>query len=107
MPAIGYVTQQPDGSFKGHLKTFRIRTPMEIVPNRSKSSDTQPDFRVFTDGYEAGAAWKRVSETSGKEYISLSVAAPEWGPRRLYANLGRAADQDDDRVFAVIWNPAD
>jgi hypothetical protein len=38
---------------------------------------------------------------------SLSLAAPEFGPRRLYANLGRAAGQDDDETFALIWNPVD
>ena len=38
--------------------------------------------------------------------MSLSLAAPEFGPRKLYANLGRAAGQDDDSVFALIWNPA-
>lgn len=43
----------------------------------------------------------------GKDYVSLSLAAPEFGPRRLYANLGRAAGQDDDDAFAIIWNPAD
>ena len=29
------------------------------------------------------------------------------GGRPLYANLGRAAGQDDDDAFAVIWNPGD
>jgi hypothetical protein len=29
-----------------------------------------------------------------------ALAAPEFGPRKLYANLGRAAGQDDDGVFA-------
>jgi uncharacterized protein (DUF736 family) len=38
--------------------------------------------------------------------VSLSLAAPEFGPRRIYANLGRAAGGDED-TFAVIWNPAD
>jgi uncharacterized protein (DUF736 family) len=42
---------------------------------------------------------------SGKEYVALSIAAPEFGSRRLFANLGRAAGQDDDSVFALIWNP--
>ena len=37
----------------------------------------------------------------------MSLAAPEFGPRKLYAILGRAAGQDDDDTFAVIWNPAD
>ena len=48
-----------------------------------------------------------MSESSGNEYVSLSLAAPEFGPRKLYANLGRAAGQEDRDVFAVIWNPVD
>ncbi|MEX0344375.1 MAG: DUF736 domain-containing protein, partial [Rhizobiaceae bacterium] len=32
---------------------------------------------------------------------------PEFGPKKLYANLGKAAGQDDDNVFALIWNPRD
>ena len=107
MPAIGYVTKQPNGSYKGQLKTVSIRADIEVVPNRSKSADSQPDFRVLTQGVEVGAGWLRIGESSGKEYVSLSIAAPEFGPRKLYANLGRAAGQDDDDTYAVIWNPAD
>ncbi|WP_066661586.1 MULTISPECIES: DUF736 domain-containing protein [unclassified Sphingomonas] len=106
MPAIGYVTRNGEG-FKGQLKTLSIRTEIEILPNRSKSSDAQPDYRVSAGGVEVGAGWVRRGEMSGKDYVSLSLAAPEFGPRRLYANLGRAAGQDDDDAFAIIWNPAD
>jgi uncharacterized protein (DUF736 family) len=106
MPAIGYVTKAKDGSFKGQLKTLSIRAEIEIVANASKTSDVQPDYRVTSDGIEIGAGWLRRSETSGRDYVSLSLAAPEFGPRRLYANLGRAAGEAEDR-FAVIWNPAD
>jgi uncharacterized protein (DUF736 family) len=105
--AIGHVTQQPDGAFKGQLKTLNIRADIEIVPNASRRNDSQPHFRVFARGCEIGAGWKRVGETSGREYVSLSLAAPEFGPRTLYANLGRAAGQDDDDAFALIWNPVD
>ena len=107
MPAIGHVTKQANGGYKGHLKTLSIRAEIDLVPNGSKSADNQPDFRVLTQGVEIGAGWIRTGETSGKDYVSLSLAAPEFGPRRLYANLGRAAGQDDDDTFAVIWNPAD
>ena len=106
MPAIGYVTRK-DGGFSGSLKTLSIRANVEIVPNASKSSDTQPDYRVLSDGVEIGAGWDKTGGTSGRDYVSLSLAAPEFGPRKLYANLGRAAGQDDDDAFAVIWNPAD
>ncbi len=106
MSAIGYVTRDGDG-FKGQLRTLTIRAPIEIVPNGRKTSDNQPDYRVLSEGAEVGAGWLRRSETSGNDYVSLSLAAPEFGPRRLYANLGRAAGQDDDDAFAIIWNPAD
>ena len=107
MPAIGYVTRQEDGSFKGQLRTLSIRADIEIVPNRTKNTESQPDYRIVTNSVEVGAAWRRTSRDTGASYVSLSLAAPEFGPRKLYANLGRAAGQDDDDVFAVIWNPAD
>lgn len=106
MAAIGYVTKGSDGSFKGQLKTLSINAGIEIVANTAKTTDAQPDYRVLSDGVEIGAGWLRRSDTSGRDYVSLSLAAPEFGPRRLYANLGRAAGEAEDR-FAVIWNPAD
>ena len=106
MPAIGYVTRDGNG-YKGELKTLSIRADITIVPNSRKTSDVQPDYRVVAGGVEVGAGWVRRGETSGRDYVSLSLAAPEFGPRRLYANLGRAAGQDDEDAFAIIWNPAD
>lgn len=107
MAAIGYVNGTIEKGFSGQLKTLSIRASIEISPNRMKGNDVQPDFRVFSEGVEIGAGWVRTGEVSGKTYVSLSLAAPEFGPRRLYANLGRAAGQDDDDTYAVIWNPAD
>ena len=106
MPAIGYVTKDDNGTFKGQLKTLSIRAEISIQPNAGKASDTQPDYRVVAGDVEIGAGWIRRSDTSGRDYVSLSLAAPEFGPRRLYANLGRAAGESDER-FAIIWNPAD
>jgi uncharacterized protein (DUF736 family) len=106
MPAIGYVTRNGEG-FKGQLKTVSIRAEIEIIPNRSKTSETQPDYRVLAGGSEVGGGWIKTGERSGKDYVSLSLAAPEFGPRVLYANLGRAAGQDDGDAYAIIWNPAD
>src|SRR5690606_38401859 len=107
MAAIGFVNGTIEKGFVGQLKTLSIRASIEISPNRSKANDVQPDFRVFSEGVEIGAGWVRTGEVSGNTYVSLSLAAPEFGPRRLYANLGRAAGQDDDDTYAVIWNPAD
>jgi uncharacterized protein (DUF736 family) len=107
MTAIGYVTKQADGRYKGTLRTVSIKADIDILPNTQKTSDSQPDFRVVTEGIEIGAGWSKTGETSGKEYVSLSIATPEFGPRKLYANLGRAAGSDDENLYAVIWNPGD
>lgn len=108
MPALGLVTR--DGNtFRGQFKTPTMRRPVkvEILPNVEKRADAQPDYRVYLGGDEVGGAWTRIGEQSGKPYVSLSIAAPEFGPRRIYANLGRAAGQDDEDVLAIIWNPED
>ena len=107
MTAIGYVRKENDGRYTGQLKTISIKADIAIVPNANKTTDSQPDFRVLTQGTEIGAGWTKKGETSGKDYVSLSLAAPEFGPKKLYANLGKAAGQDDDNVYAVIWNPTD
>lgn len=107
MAAIGFVNGTIEEGFSGQLRTLSIRAAIEVRPNRSKSGDVQPDYRVYSDEVEIGAGWIRVGEVSGKVYVSLSLAAPEFGPRRIYANLDRAAGQDDDRTYAILWNPVD
>lgn len=106
MPAIGHVQRQADGSFKGAIRTLSVRADIEIVPNRGKTGE-QPDYRILSSGVELGGGWIRTGEVSGREYIRLAMSAPELASRTLYANLGRAAGQDDDDVFAIIWNPGD
>ena len=106
MPAIGYVTRTDKG-FKGNLKTLSIKAPIEFIPNSAKNTDKQPDYVVLVDGVEVGAGWNRVSKHIGNEYVSLQLAVPEFGPRKLYANLVQAAGQDDPDTFAIIWNAGD
>lgn len=106
MPAIGYVQRQADGSFKGSVRTLSVNAEIQIVPNRAKIGE-QPDFRVLSGGVELGGGWIRTGEVSQREYVRLAMSAPEFGPRTLYANLGRAAGQDDDDTLAIIWNPGD
>ena len=107
MATIGSVTRRDDGRYEGELKTLSVRADIAIVPVGDKSSPSQPDYRVLSQGIEIGAAWIRTGQISGKEYVALSIAAPELGAKTLYANLGRAAGQTDRDVFALIWNPQD
>ena len=107
MPAIGQVTKQKDGNFKGQLKTLSFRAPIDILINTSKNGDMQPDYRVYSQAVEIGAGWIKKGKNSGEEYVSLSLADPAFGPKHLYANLGRAAGQSDPDVYALIWSPQD
>jgi uncharacterized protein (DUF736 family) len=107
MATIGSVTKREDGHYEGELRTLSVRAEISIVPVTDKGSPNQPDYRVLSGGIEVGAGWHRTGQTSGKEYVSLSISAPELGGRTIYANLGRAAGQTDPDVYALIWNPQD
>ena len=101
------MTKREDGRYEGELKTLSVRADIVILPVRDKASASQPDYRVMSQGIEIGAAWVRIGQMSGKEYVSLSIPAPELGSKTLYANLGRAAGQTDPDIYALIWNPQD
>ena len=105
MATIGSVTKRDDGRYEGELRTLSIRAEIAIVPVTDKVSPNQPDYRVVSQGIEIGAGWVRKGQMSGKDYVSLSIAAPEFGAKTLYANLGRAAGQSDPDVYALIWSP--
>ncbi|QDC37226.1 DUF736 domain-containing protein [Sphingobium fuliginis] len=104
MSALGYVSRDGEG-YKGEIELFGQRRPIQLIPNRRKAAPEHPDFQVNSDRLELGGAWVRTGEMSGKEYVRMAIARPEFGPHTIYANLGRAAGQDDDDVFAIIWNP--
>lgn len=107
MAAIGFVNGTMEKGFVGELRTLSIRVPVEVRRNAGKEGSVQPDYRVYSDEVEIGAGWIRIGEQSGKPYVSLTFAAPEFGPRRLYANLGRAAGQDNPDSYAILWNAMD
>ena len=104
--ALGYVTKTETGGYEGTLAMVSLKKRIRILPNRVKENDAQPDFRVYTeDRVEIGGGWNRIGKVSGNAYVSLTFSAPEFGPSKIYANLGRAAGQDDQDVMAILWNP--
>ena len=104
--AIGYVTQGKNGNYEGIL-AMGMNTPIRIVKNEAKETERQPDYRIYAaQGGEIGGGWDKVGQVSGKDYVSLTLASPMIGPRKIYANLGRAAGGEPEE-FALLWNPKD
>ena len=67
MSSIG-VTRREDGSYKGQLKTLSIRMAIALAPITAQSeiAERQPDFRIYSEGVEVGAAWFRIRRARGK-----------------------------------------
>lgn len=104
MATIANLTVKSDDSFEGTLATLTVSAPIAIIPNTRKVKDTEPDYRIVSrkNGFELGAGWKRFSQTTGAEYVSVSLSAPEFGT--IYGNIANAPG-DDPMKKVIIWNP--
>ncbi|WP_246670327.1 DUF736 family protein [Bradyrhizobium stylosanthis] len=78
-----------------------------MVPNRDKSGDTPADFRIFTEGLEVGSGRILCGDSRATDYVSLSLAAPGLGGRRLSADLGRTVGLGGEPGFFLVGNPVD
>jgi uncharacterized protein (DUF736 family) len=108
MATIGAVTRRPDGSFLGKLEMKSYARRVLFQPAGPKATDAAPDFRLYGEGdhggrFEMGAAWTKTRNDGTGSYVSVKIDYPEL-PAPVYATLGVMAGQDDDDVFAVIWN---
>src|SRR5580693_1556557 len=78
---LGTFTKMDDGVFTGTFETLAYTGPLAIAPVDKKSDDA-PDHRVFAgprQRYEVGAGWSQIAKSSGETYLSLKIAAPEFG----------------------------
>ncbi len=102
--ALGYVTETKIG-FEGVLAMMNLTAPIRIEKNGEKSVEGQPDFRIFAGetSTEIGGGWLRKAKMSGREYVSLTLADPQIGPRRVYANLAPVKGKKGRHV--ILWNP--
>ena len=102
--ALGYVSEIGTG-FEGTLALMNLSAPIKIERNADKAVDSQPDYRIFAGDIltEIGGGWIVTAKSSGKEYISLTIADPLIGPRRIYANM--APVKGKAGRFVLLWNP--
>jgi uncharacterized protein (DUF736 family) len=99
MAIIGTFTKSSDGSsFVGTVKTVALNVKAKITP-AEKDNDKAPDYRIYANTTELGAAWKRTSN-AGRDYLSVKLDDPSF-PAPIFASLVAVEGKDD---FALIWS---
>ncbi|MEL7033924.1 MAG: DUF736 domain-containing protein [Pseudomonadota bacterium] len=104
--ALGYVSETKSG-FEGALSMMNLSATIRIERNGEKESEGQPDYRIFAGetSTEIGGGWVRKAKNSGRDYVSITLADPQIGPRKIFANLAPLKGQDGRHV--ILWNPRD
>ena len=102
--ALGYVKETETG-FEGVLALMSLNAAIRIVKNGDKTADMQPDYRIYAGEKNAdiGGGWVRKAKASGRDYVSLTLADPLIGPRKIYANLAPVKGEEGRCV--ILWNP--
>lgn len=104
---LANLTQNENGTFTGTLRTMNVTTKITVTPISNPSSDDKhPDYRISANGgYEIGAAWKRKSETTDSEYLSVKIAAPEFGASAIYSNIITLDEiGEDGTTHLMLWS---
>ena len=103
--ALGYVSETKNG-FEGSLAMMNLAAAIRLDKNTNKEMDGQPDYRIFAGekSTEIGGGWVRKAKNSGREYVSITLADPQIGPRRIYANLAPVKGKEGRHV--ILWNPS-
>ncbi|MHC2585064.1 uncharacterized protein (DUF736 family) [Bradyrhizobium diazoefficiens] len=71
------------------------------VPPFENPSDKGPHFRVFAAAnVELGAAWQRVAQETGRDYLSVKLDDPSF-PAPIYATL---VEVEGEEGLQLIWS---
>ena len=102
MSIIATMKKLENGSFEGKIKTALINCHLRLQPidDEESANNKRPDYRAKVGGYEAGAAWKKVSE-NGNPYLSVRIEDPAL-PRPINANL-----IEHEGEYLLIWSHKD
>jgi uncharacterized protein (DUF736 family) len=100
---IANLTTKPDGSMEGVFATLRVNVPIAVVPNKNKTREDAPDYRIVNkrSGFEVGAGWNRTSLRTGEAYLSVKLEAPEIGV--IFGNVAPAPGGEENRKV-ILWN---
>jgi uncharacterized protein (DUF736 family) len=97
MATIGTFTKSDTG-YTGSVRTLTVNAKARFTA-AEKAKDNAPDYRVFAGTAEIGAAWKKISENGGREYLSVKLDDPSF-PAPIYASLVEVEGGE----FSLIWS---
>lgn len=83
MANIGTFTRDGD-KFTGAISTLAMKAKATFQPIE-KRHDRMPDFRIYANGSEIGAAWAKTSENE-RPYLSVKLDDPSFGDA-IYCRL--------------------
>jgi uncharacterized protein (DUF736 family) len=97
MATIGKFRKMGDG-FEGTIITLAVRCAnVRLVANEEDQGDKAPHYRIFADGAEIGAAWKKVGQND-RPYLSCKIDDPSF-TAPIYPSLF----EDEDGSFSLRW----
>jgi uncharacterized protein (DUF736 family) len=95
MATIANLAKEKDGSIAGTLMN-PSHNGAKIVFTPIEKKGKGPEFRVTIGAYEAGAAWKRETET--KTYYSVVLDEPNFS-RPIYCALFKSPEG-----YVLLWD---
>ncbi|MDP3746649.1 MAG: DUF736 domain-containing protein [Phenylobacterium sp.] len=96
MATIG-TFQKSDTGYAGSIKTLTLDVKRAQFRAVEKENDKAPDFRIFADKTEFGAAWKKTSREN-RDYLSVKLDDPSFSAP-IYASLVETEDG-----MSLIWS---
>ena len=105
MTVIGYVTLSDSGAYHGHLHTFNVQAQIAILPTLAgPNHPDEPHYQVSFDRIILGSGFNRV-DADGHDYIALTLAHPELGPRAIEARLVADPAPFNPHAYVLVWTP--
>ena len=96
MTQIGNFHKGPRNGFSGTITTLTLTVRAVDIRPMPKTSQSAPDFRIYSGETELGVGWKKLSK-SGREYISVKLDDPSF-PAPVHASLVEAQGS-----YALVW----
>lgn len=99
MATIGTFSRVGNG-FAGSIKTATLNIKSVTFAPAESETESGPAFRVLAGTTEFGAAWKRISRDTQRDYHSVKLDDPSF-PAAIYASL---VETETESEFALIWS---